>query len=76
MLLRTLKIAAPNVFRFIVCTGVLYSAVLLCGWLVMGPYHPKVYLIHLYYRSAYIKEIDLRGIYMNNIISAIRAQNL
>ena len=42
MLLRTLKVAAPNVFRFIVCTGILYIAFLLCGWLVMGPYHPKV----------------------------------
>ena len=42
MLLRTLKVAAPNVGRFIVFTGILYIAFLLCGWLVMGPYHPKV----------------------------------
>ena len=44
MLLRTLRAAAPNVMRFIVCTGILYIAFLLCGWLVLGPYHPKVSL--------------------------------
>lgn len=42
MLLRTLKVSAPNVIRLLVCTGILYIAFLLCGWLVMGPYHPKV----------------------------------
>lgn len=25
----------------IICTGILYIAFLLCGWLVLGPYHPK-----------------------------------
>ena len=44
MLLRTLRVAAPNVMRFVVCTGILYIAFLLCGWLVLGPYHPKVSL--------------------------------
>ena len=42
MLLRTLYLSAPSVLRFIICTGILYIAFLLCGWLVMGPYHPKV----------------------------------
>ena len=44
MLLRTLYLSAPSVIRFIICTGILYIAFLLCGWLVMGPYHPKVWL--------------------------------
>ena len=42
MLLLTLRLAMPSVLRFIVCAGILYIAFLLCGWLVMGPYHPKV----------------------------------
>ena len=42
MLLLTLRISAPSVLRFVICTGILYIAFLLCGWLVMGPYHPKV----------------------------------
>ena len=42
MLLLTLQISAPSVLRFIICTGILYIAFLLCGWLVLGPYHPKV----------------------------------
>ena len=43
MLLLTLRLAMPSVLRFIVCAGILYFAFLLCGWLVLGPYHPKVY---------------------------------
>ena len=42
MLLITLRLAMPSVLRFFVCTGIIYVAFLLCGWLVMGPYHPKV----------------------------------
>ena len=42
MMLITLRVALPSVIRFIVCGGVLYLAFLLCGWLVLGPYHPKV----------------------------------
>ena len=42
ILLLTLRVTAPSVFRFVVCSGVFYIAFLLCGWLVMGPYHPKV----------------------------------
>eukprot|EP00731_Ephydatia_muelleri_P025043 Em0017g126a len=41
MMLITLRVALPSVIRFIVCGGVLYFAFLLCGWLVLGPYHPK-----------------------------------
>ena len=44
ILLRTLYLSAPSVMRFIICTGIFYIAFLLCGWLVMGPYHPKVWL--------------------------------
>ena len=42
MLLLTLRLSMPSVLRFIVCAGILYVAFLLCGWLVFGPYHPKV----------------------------------
>ena len=45
MLLLTLRISAPSVLRFIICTGILYIAFLLCGWLVLGPYHPKVCIV-------------------------------
>ena len=41
MLLITLRLSLPSVFRFVICTGILYIAFLLCGWLVLGPYHPK-----------------------------------
>ena len=42
MLLLTIRVAMPSVVRFIICAGILYIAFLLCGWLVLGPYHPKV----------------------------------
>ena len=42
MLLLTLRISLPSVVRFMVCAGILYIAFLLLGWLVLGPYHPKV----------------------------------
>lgn len=41
MLLLTLRISLPSVLRFTVCAGILYFAFLLCGWLVLGAYHPK-----------------------------------
>ncbi len=42
VLLITLKVAMPSVLRFGVCVGILYISFLLLGWLVLGPYHPKV----------------------------------
>ncbi len=42
ILLITLKVAMPSVLRFGVCVGILYISFLLLGWLVLGPYHPKV----------------------------------
>ena len=42
MLLITLRLSMPSVMRFAVCAGILYISFLLCGWLVFGPYHPKV----------------------------------
>lgn len=41
MLLLTLRLSLPSVLRFCVCAGILYFAFLLCGWLVLGAYHPK-----------------------------------
>ena len=42
VLLITLQLAMPSVVRFAICTMIFYIAFLLCGWLVLGPYHPKV----------------------------------
>lgn len=39
----------PSVIRFMVCGAVFYAAFLLLGWLVMGPYHPKVHGCDIYY---------------------------
>ncbi|XP_070562747.1 mucolipin-3-like isoform X2 [Ptychodera flava] len=41
ILIVTMKIAAPNVLRFSVCVIVLFLAYAFCGWIVLGPYHPK-----------------------------------
>ena len=32
----------PSVLRFLSCAGILYFGFLFCGWIVIGPYHPKV----------------------------------
>ncbi|XP_031556189.1 mucolipin-3-like isoform X1 [Actinia tenebrosa] len=40
-LLVTIKAAGPSVLRFCVCSGVLFVGFTLCGWIVLGPYHPK-----------------------------------
>ena len=42
VLLLTLKAAAPSVGRFMICTIILFVGYLLCGWIVLGPYHHKV----------------------------------
>ena len=47
MLLITLRLALPSVMRFIICAGILYISFLLCGWLVLGPYNPKVSFLGL-----------------------------
>jgi hypothetical protein len=36
-----LKGAAPNIFRFLLCAGLLYAGFVLAGWLILGPYHYK-----------------------------------
>ena len=41
----TIQIAFPRVWRFAVCIFILFIAYLLSGWLVLGPYHPKVIII-------------------------------
>ncbi len=55
MLLITLKVALPSVLRFAVCVGILYVSFLLLGWLVLGPYHPKV-SAHFELKSVSIKD--------------------
>ena len=49
MLLITLRLAMPSVLRFMVCAGVLYTAFVLTGWLVLGPYHSKVFTVQYMY---------------------------
>ncbi|XP_037553942.1 mucolipin-3 [Nematolebias whitei] len=41
ILIVTLRTAFPNVIRFICCAGIIYLSYLLCGWIVIGPYHEK-----------------------------------
>ena len=38
----TIRLAIPSVLRFSICVFILFAAFVLCGWLVLGPYHPKV----------------------------------
>ena len=41
ILLLTLRMAIPNVIRFIICILIVYIACCLVGWVVLGPYHSK-----------------------------------
>ena len=47
VLLIAIRLAIPSVLRFSICVFILFSAFLLCGWLVLGPYHPKVSIINV-----------------------------
>jgi hypothetical protein len=44
VIILTLKKAAPNVVRYLFCAVLLYAGFTFCGWLILGPYHMKVYL--------------------------------
>lgn len=41
IMLVTLKVAFPQVVRFLVCAGIIYFGFTFCGWVVFGPYHEK-----------------------------------
>ena len=41
----TIQLAIPSVLRFAICVFILFAAFSLCGWLILGPYHPKVIII-------------------------------
>jgi mucolipin len=41
VLILTMKGAAPNILRFLLCAGLLYAGFALAGWLILGPYHYK-----------------------------------
>ena len=41
ILILTMKGAAPNILRFLICAGLLYAGFVLAGWLILGPYHYK-----------------------------------
>ncbi|XP_052279218.1 mucolipin-3-like isoform X3 [Dreissena polymorpha] len=41
ILIVTLKKAFPNMMRFLACCLMLYIGFVICGWVVLGPYHIK-----------------------------------
>lgn len=41
VIILTLKTAFPKVIRFLICAALIYAGFTFCGWLVLGPYHPK-----------------------------------
>lgn len=41
ILILTLKKSLPNVMRFLLCTVLLFSGYVVCGWVVIGPHHIK-----------------------------------
>lgn len=41
ILILTLKKSIPNVMRFLLCTVLLFSGYVVCGWVVIGPHHIK-----------------------------------
>ena len=41
VLLLTMKFSFPTIVRFICCVMFIYIGFVLCGWIVLGPYHEK-----------------------------------
>uniref|UniRef100_A0A8C4R0R2 Mucolipin TRP cation channel 3 n=1 Tax=Eptatretus burgeri TaxID=7764 RepID=A0A8C4R0R2_EPTBU len=41
ILVLTMRAALPSVIRFCCCAGMIYLGYCFCGWVVLGPYHPK-----------------------------------
>lgn len=41
VLILTMKGAAPNMFRFLICAFFLYVGFAFAGWVILGPYHFK-----------------------------------
>uniref|UniRef100_A0A8C3UF17 Mucolipin 1 n=1 Tax=Catharus ustulatus TaxID=91951 RepID=A0A8C3UF17_CATUS len=41
ILIVTLRVALPSVMRFCCCVAVIYLGYCFCGWIVLGPHHPK-----------------------------------
>lgn len=41
VLILTMKGAAPNMFRFLICAFFLYIGFVFAGWVILGPYHFK-----------------------------------
>merc|ERR1719369_1786364 len=41
VLILTMKGAAPNVLRFLLCASFIYIGFVFAGWLILGPYHFK-----------------------------------
>ena len=42
---RALDIAFPRLLKFLVCVGVLFLSFMLCGWVVLEPFHYKVWCV-------------------------------
>ncbi|XP_022645296.1 mucolipin-3-like isoform X2 [Varroa destructor] len=41
VLMLTLKKAAPNLLKFLICALILFMGYSICGWVVLGPHHIK-----------------------------------
>lgn len=41
ILIVTVKLAVPNVLKFLVCAFFIFMGFSICGWIVLGPYHIK-----------------------------------
>ncbi|KAM3915036.1 mucolipin-3-like [Leptodactylus fuscus] len=41
ILILTMRTALPKVTRFWCCAAMIYMGYCFCGWIVLGPYHPK-----------------------------------
>jgi mucolipin 3 len=41
VLILTMKGAAPNIFRFLICAAMVYIGFVFAGWAVLGPYNFK-----------------------------------
>ena len=46
VLILTMKGAAPNMFRFLICAFFLYVGYAFAGWVILGPYHFKFQVMH------------------------------
>lgn len=51
----TVTLALPSILRFLCCIVILFIAFSLCGWLLVGHYHPKVRQYFIAYLCLFIE---------------------